>query len=229
MRKLSSNLFFSFLYSISILVQTNAFCQSPGIDSVIVIPQIPTSNDSVTVKIFGTHASTADRIINITQSISNNELTINLYINAYYGGWALTPYDTIVPIGLLPSAFYTLKCFVTGDTLVLDTVHCYSADSVPQTFDSISITFNVTFIENVNQHFFIVISPNPFTHTATITFNQPGQFDFTLFNIFGKEVMRRENISGQSIIERGTLPAGIYFYRISNGNKIVDSGKVVIQ
>jgi hypothetical protein len=82
-------------------------------------------------------------------------------------------------------------------------------------------------IEDVVVDMVYNIFPNPFTTSATITINQPGNFDFMLYNLFGQQVRRAENISDQYILERSNLPAGVYFYKVEEDGKMMGSGKVV--
>jgi len=82
----------------------------------------------------------------------------------------------------------------------------------------------------------ISIYPNPFTTTATITINSEGRFDFILYDVFGREVFKSQIVNSKSQIERGNLPAGVYFYKVKEEacppdrrGKMIGSGKVVVQ
>ena len=51
-----------------------------------------------------------------------------------------------------------------------------------------------------------------------------------IYDILGKEIKRRDNISGQEIfIDRDNLGNGIYFYRLEENNKIVSTGKLIAE
>ena len=76
--------------------------------------------------------------------------------------------------------------------------------------------------------------PNPFTNMALISFsnNSGMQYDFTLFDILGNVVMKKENIvSSPIVINRNNLPSGIYEYRIrdNSSGKISGNGKLMIE
>lgn len=78
----------------------------------------------------------------------------------------------------------------------------------------------------------IVLRPNPFSDFAVLTFDnvQRLSHSFKLYNVQGQLVQEATNItSGELRIERGILPAGIYYYQLYKENSIVGNGKLVIQ
>jgi len=74
------------------------------------------------------------------------------------------------------------------------------------------------------------VFPNPFQSTTTIrTEVTLKNADLTIYNIFGQEVKRIKNISGQTIIlHRDNLSNGPYFIRLTQDNKIVMTNKILI-
>jgi hypothetical protein len=50
-----------------------------------------------------------------------------------------------------------------------------------------------------------------------------------IYNLMGTEVMSEIITRQNTTLETSNLPAGIYFYRITAGNKTVQSGKLVSQ
>ena len=52
---------------------------------------------------------------------------------------------------------------------------------------------------------------------------------FKLFDLMGREMMQRAINEPHTVIDRGQLPAGIYFYTISNDKEILQSGKLIAQ
>lgn len=78
----------------------------------------------------------------------------------------------------------------------------------------------------------IVIYPNPFSDEATIEIYdlQFTIYDFSLFDITGREVIKSQITNQISQIVKGDLIDGIYFIELSsNENQILWRGKVVIQ
>jgi hypothetical protein len=49
-----------------------------------------------------------------------------------------------------------------------------------------------------------------------------------LFEVFGKQVARKDITSEQTILDVSRLPGGVYFYRVAF-EKVTYSGKIVIQ
>ncbi|HEY6162149.1 MAG TPA: T9SS type A sorting domain-containing protein, partial [Bacteroidia bacterium] len=72
--------------------------------------------------------------------------------------------------------------------------------------------------------------PNPFSENLTVTSkNGFHSANLTLYNSLGEKVMEKNNLSGAQLnLNRNNLPAGIYFIRITDGEKCF-SGKVIIE
>jgi len=74
------------------------------------------------------------------------------------------------------------------------------------------------------------VYPNPFSFKSNI------QTDFMLqnatmyvYNVYGEKVKEIRNLSGQSIsFDREKLPAGLYIFTLSENNKVVVKGKMLI-
>jgi hypothetical protein len=79
----------------------------------------------------------------------------------------------------------------------------------------------------------VSVMPNPFTNTATVTFNSEveGTFTVKMMNLLGAVVSTKEvNVtrgSNQTSVERNGLSSGIYILSIANGNGSI-SKKVII-
>lgn len=91
-----------------------------------------------------------------------------------------------------------------------------------------SITTNIT--ETVSSNIQINISPNPFTIQTILHSSQElNKALLIIYNSFGQEVKETKNISGQTItLQRENLPSGIYFFRLTQDNKILSADKLVI-
>jgi hypothetical protein len=76
----------------------------------------------------------------------------------------------------------------------------------------------------------VTIYPNPFTTSITINnISQIENVEIKIYNVMGAEV-KNSNITNQSTtIETGDLSPGIYFYKIMNNNKAVQSGRLISQ
>jgi hypothetical protein len=112
-----------------------------------------------------------------------------------------------------------------------------SVDSLKAADDRVQNFFSKCFdVVSVSEHEKdarkVLVSPNPFSSRTELSFANPLGHSHTLrlFNITGKEVQNYENISGTSVvISRGALPAGIYFYRLTDTQASRQlTGKIII-
>lgn len=77
----------------------------------------------------------------------------------------------------------------------------------------------------------IIVKPNPFTNHTFIQVEgiKTGQLRLALSNTLG-QVLRVEAISGTGFeFQRGSLPGGLYFFRVEKNGVLVGSGKLVVQ
>ncbi len=83
--------------------------------------------------------------------------------------------------------------------------------------------------------FNVQVYPNPFSESAVLAVNFPlvkgggGDLVFTLYDLCGRIVKEQTIIENQTTIERRTLKAGIYFYKLMGTNQTVATGKMVVQ
>ena len=78
----------------------------------------------------------------------------------------------------------------------------------------------------------VTASPNPFTERTTLSFANPQQqaHTLTLYNMQGIRVRQISNLTGNEVVvKRDNLPAGYYFYRLSNNEGIAATGKLLVQ
>ncbi len=71
--------------------------------------------------------------------------------------------------------------------------------------------------------------PNPFRTSLNITLhNEPqiNEVEFRLYNLLGIEV-KNTLLKQSTTLETGNLPSGVYYYRITDNNKVIQAGKLV--
>jgi hypothetical protein len=75
------------------------------------------------------------------------------------------------------------------------------------------------------------IFPDPFTVSITLEFSKyesgDRAFEFSLYDVFGRLAMRSVVTAPQSLISRGSLPGGIYFYELRQAQRIIGTGKII--
>lgn len=76
----------------------------------------------------------------------------------------------------------------------------------------------------------VQVYPNPFRETATfeLTSLENGPTTFQLFNVNGQKVREARFAGEQFQLSRHCLSNGLYYYVISQGAKIVNSGKIIV-
>ncbi len=74
------------------------------------------------------------------------------------------------------------------------------------------------------------ISPNPFSAQTSLNLKQAlNHATITICNSYGQHVKELKNVSGQAItLYRDSLPIGLYFIHVSQDNKLIATGKLVI-
>ena len=85
-------------------------------------------------------------------------------------------------------------------------------------------------IENLTSNQNVLIFPNPFSVQTTFhTDNFLNNATLTVLNSVGQQVKKIKSISGQTVtLFRNNLPSGLYFIRLTEGNKIITANKLVI-
>ncbi len=76
----------------------------------------------------------------------------------------------------------------------------------------------------------IIIYPNPFGTSTTFMINdasQTNKADLSMYNVLGKEVMNIIVTKQASTFNTNYLPSGIYFYKVIDNGKVVQSGKLI--
>ncbi len=203
------------------------------------------TNPSITVNNPGTYYLTvtdssgnifSDSIIvdnHPSQSIVNSIKDTTLYVwqtiylsagyNNSYWKWIIDN-DTLPYLYLVnDSTFFGSKMIIVTAT---DYYGCTLSDTVYVTFSPDYVSIN-SIKQNVSKlHFY----PNPCSKQTTMQ-TEDILYDATLsfFNIYGQNVKQIENLSGQSVtLQRDNLLNGVYFVRLTQENKTVALGKLII-
>jgi hypothetical protein len=77
--------------------------------------------------------------------------------------------------------------------------------------------------EIISNHLSIILSPNPSDEIHLNTTIE--KYSFQLRNILGQDVISLNCLDGNKIIPTSRIPSGIYYYAITSGNNIVETGK----
>lgn len=114
---------------------------------------------------------------------------------------------------------------------IYTTGYSYGINSLP---DFVTIKYsqiNGLPLEAINNST-IQFSPNPFSSETTVQITsyelRSMSFQFDMYDVFGRVVKQFVTRNSSFVIERGNLPSGIYFYKVSSENKVLGTGKVII-
>lgn len=82
----------------------------------------------------------------------------------------------------------------------------------------------------LNENTSIQLFPNPFSLSATIQVNRSEfkKLDFRMYDVHGREVIHAELRSPVYELKRGNLASGMYFYKVTNNQQPVASGKLLV-
>jgi hypothetical protein len=121
--------------------------------------------------------------------------------------------------GLVTGTQQFLLCYFEHDTLKYknpDYTECY--------YNTVGIDDWVD-LQKIN------IFPNPFSSSTTIQLSNPLQSaTFCIYDILGKEIKYRENLSGKEIIiQKENMKTGMYFFTIEDRSGFVGKGKMVVE
>jgi len=109
---------------------------------------------------------------------------------------------------------------------------CQTYFSSDTTTDTVTVTVKICdeSVDEKNYEKNIIVYPNPFTDITTLSFSEPLlKASLIIYDIFGKEVKRLENLNGNEIrLSRNGMSKGMYFFRAIEGNIDVGKGKMVV-
>lgn len=106
------------------------------------------------------------------------------------------------------------------------------------TLTTASVTVNMTpgcitgidVLELNNSNEIVTIFPNPISSSTLIMINELSKInnaELRIYNVLGAEVLNINVTKQLTVIETGNLISGIYFYKVINENKIIQSGKLI--
>jgi len=84
----------------------------------------------------------------------------------------------------------------------------------------------------VNKTVLVSIYPNPLSANTTIEINEEINLvncQLNIVNVLGEEVLRKRISQTTSKLETGNFPAGVYFYKLINQGKVIQTGKIISQ
>ncbi len=117
---------------------------------------------------------------------------------------------------------------INGRALTTAGDYTTSANDVTMTAGCSST--GITSFENTNEA--VLIYPNPFSTSATITINNIAQIkncELKMYNVLGEQIMNNSIANQTTTLDTSNLPSGVYFYKVIGNNKTIQAGKLVAQ
>ena len=110
------------------------------------------------------------------------------------------------------------------------TLNCFTHNGQTIYPDTITTCEIVTHANEVKSVLSILISPNPFITQTSVRSNQIlNNAIVTVYNSLGQQVKQIKNITGQTVtLNRDKLPSGMYFIHLTQNDKTISTGKIVI-
>jgi len=93
-------------------------------------------------------------------------------------------------------------------------------------------TIGIPVLEAANANNAITIYPNPFMKSINILINDGSQInkgELKIYNVLGEEVLNSTLTRQLTILATGMLPSGIYFYKVIENAKTIQSGRLISQ
>lgn len=76
----------------------------------------------------------------------------------------------------------------------------------------------------------LTVSPNPFSGQTSISMTENIEnAQFVLYDITGKNVRNIDLVTGNTVLEKGDLPSGVYFYIVRDREETIAKGKILIE
>ena len=95
-----------------------------------------------------------------------------------------------------------------------------------------AVSTAVETVVSPNQEVELTVAPNPFGSNTTINLKADSKYlncNFGIYNVVGVEVLS-STVSKQTVtLDTSRLHAGIYFYKLTDKNKVIQSGKLISQ
>ncbi len=73
----------------------------------------------------------------------------------------------------------------------------------------------------------VTITPNPIGISTTIRLNVAGKYSLKVFNTLGQEVLNTRLTEQSTALDTRAFHKGLYFYKVTNDNNLVQSGKLI--
>jgi hypothetical protein len=124
----------------------------------------------------------------------------------------------------------SLKTGVTLDGRAYTTTGAFSTAAITTTMSSVCTVTDIANVSNTTDA--VTVTPNPFNSYTNITLSETSKinnYKLVMYNAMGKEVMNTTLTNQLTTLNTADLHAGIYFYKVMDAGKTIQTGKLISQ
>ena len=175
-------------------------------------------------------------VIKISGALSTSPLAKVILINGtqsknvYWkvdGQVDINDYSEFKGIIVANNGAISLRTGVILDGRAYTTTGAFETAGITTTMPSVC---TVTAINTLSVQNAVSIAPNPFGSSTTITLGDASKinnYELVMYNVMGKVVMNTTITNQLTTLNTSNFHTGIYFYRVMENNKVVQSGKLI--
>ncbi|MGM0650662.1 MAG: T9SS type A sorting domain-containing protein [Bacteroidota bacterium] len=219
------------LLSLFLLMTTFSYCYSDsGIDSLKVIPENPTINDTIKLLSYTKYPGGV-----VIDSSSVEFFEDSIIVNSYYT--VIAPYDSYtyredtIAIGNIPSP-------ISGEIIQKAHIRSFEnydlyPDSALYFFsDTDTINFSISSLKKtIFCDFTFIIYPNPVKNRLKLKLNDyalRNEYQLEICSLSGQKLLSK-NIYGTTVLNLSDYSPGIYLLTIKHNNKIIQDEKIIVE
>ena len=158
---------------------------------------------------------------------------INCYVPADDG---VMVFNSVEPAVIAPGDSVYLKLGGKSDVNCCAIFRYYLSTGLGTIQDSIDVKYKIGDVDcflsaEEETKAEISVFPNPANNAFNIVMSNASQetYSVELFNLVGERVLVENLVNGQNTIDVSTLPAGVYFYTIFDGQSTVETKKLIVR
>jgi len=90
----------------------------------------------------------------------------------------------------------------------------------------------VTSVNELGKSEQVTIAPNPFGKSIAVTLSNLSQtttYKFKMYSMVGVEILSTTLSNSSTTVETNSIPSGIYFYKITGNDTIIETGKLIAE
>lgn len=203
------NIFVVLLFScVQAFYSSSVFAQGPIIDSVKILPNVPTKKDTVKIA-FHVHTGAPGILLYLNNQLNNNTIDIKGCYSIVSGSTVPEYYDDTIKIGALAVGTYQVNFTAY---LSVGTSNCTYEDSVKTTVP-FSVIPPVTILTPSDD--FLSIYPNPAKDFLYVNIDKNSQVEnITIQNMHGRTLLHINNMKNYPL-DISSIPLGIYLVYIN--------------